>query len=640
MKFVGAVLIVIFIIFLFIFGCITPPVCGNGVCEIGETNENCPTDCGVQLKLPDLTIEDINISKMVIANQEVYTYSVYVKNNSNYGASKSSVKVSISPIMPQMINIGESYDCSSGAIFPIPGNELISGDFLPAGQTESAHDYFTSLFDGEITITATADFDGDIEEQNEENNVFEKTFLVEALISENECPELCEENICRDEEIFCYSDNDCDIFDNYEIVCDGNSIIKSGLEAFCQFPGEKNSDCLLSGVHNPIIENCEYGCENATCTYPSCNEVGGQSCGSSETCWGDWIDQNNIPNCCQGYCYNYAPCSESQENLKQCYSNSASQTCVQKNGEFIWSYPNDCSAYEECVGNGVCQRKEYPYKIAVIEFQPQDINYGGIEYCCRTAGAEEQCFYTTPGLDCDLNKISISFLEILNNPDNNLNYVVTTEDSLSSQSPKSLFYINEFMQSNSENYLLDINESFFDISVLGPFDLNEDPPITGRDASKSPFVVNFFDERINDLNINLENFDMVAILFFNDFQQAGGYPGFTSFADPKVVYLSLETSNSHAFIDDKVHVFIHEMTHFLGAIDKYVDPCDRGPYTSCCIIPDGIPDPLANPLYPQEKACVMCGSIMQNANGQGMHSNRINTSVICQKTAQEIGWVN
>jgi len=46
MKLLSVALLLIFIMFLFIFGCITPPTCGNGVCEVGETFENCQEDCG------------------------------------------------------------------------------------------------------------------------------------------------------------------------------------------------------------------------------------------------------------------------------------------------------------------------------------------------------------------------------------------------------------------------------------------------------------------------------------------------------------------------------------------------------------------------------------------------------------------
>jgi uncharacterized repeat protein (TIGR02543 family) len=37
----------LFFVILFLFGCVTQPVCGNGVCESGEDENNCSSDCGV-----------------------------------------------------------------------------------------------------------------------------------------------------------------------------------------------------------------------------------------------------------------------------------------------------------------------------------------------------------------------------------------------------------------------------------------------------------------------------------------------------------------------------------------------------------------------------------------------------------------
>lgn len=41
---------------LFLFGCITQPSCGNGLCESGETLENCSIDCKIEL----VSVEDIS----------------------------------------------------------------------------------------------------------------------------------------------------------------------------------------------------------------------------------------------------------------------------------------------------------------------------------------------------------------------------------------------------------------------------------------------------------------------------------------------------------------------------------------------------------------------------------------------------
>ena len=44
-KIVPITLILAAIALIALAGCITPPQCGNGVCEIGETPSNCPQDC-------------------------------------------------------------------------------------------------------------------------------------------------------------------------------------------------------------------------------------------------------------------------------------------------------------------------------------------------------------------------------------------------------------------------------------------------------------------------------------------------------------------------------------------------------------------------------------------------------------------
>jgi hypothetical protein len=79
-------------------------------------------------------------------------------------------------------------------------------------------------------------------------------------------------------------------------------------------------------------------------------------------------------------------------------------------------------------------------------------------------------------------------------------------------------------------------------------------------------------------------------------------------------------------------VITHELLHTLGATDKYDSATDQPLY------PDGYAEPERVPLYPQEKAEIMAGSIPLSEDKADMPEGLMDT-VIGAKTAAEIKWI-
>jgi hypothetical protein len=78
-------------------------------------------------------------------------------------------------------------------------------------------------------------------------------------------------------------------------------------------------------------------------------------------------------------------------------------------------------------------------------------------------------------------------------------------------------------------------------------------------------------------------------------------------------------------------VIVHELLHTLGATDKY-DPATEAP-----VFPIGYADPDKEPLYPQETAEIMAGSIPVSDDRWVMARGLYETA-IGRQTAEEINW--
>jgi hypothetical protein len=79
-------------------------------------------------------------------------------------------------------------------------------------------------------------------------------------------------------------------------------------------------------------------------------------------------------------------------------------------------------------------------------------------------------------------------------------------------------------------------------------------------------------------------------------------------------------------------IVAHELLHVFGATDKY-DPATNQP-----LVPDGLANPRATPLFPQRKAEIMGGRIALSATEARMPAS-LGAALIGPLTAQEIGWV-
>ncbi len=92
----------------------------------------------------------------------------------------------------------------------------------------------------------------------------------------------------------------------------------------------------------------------------------------------------------------------------------------------------------------------------------------------------------------------------------------------------------------------------------------------------------------------------------------------------------------YAFADQEMNgsnnvVIAHELLHTLGASDKY----DAA--TNLPVFPDGYGDPTAQPRYPQRDAEIMAGR-RAISSGQAEMPLDLDSVVVGEKTAQEIGW--
>jgi hypothetical protein len=193
----------------------------------------------------------------------------------------------------------------------------------------------------------------------------------------------------------------------------------------------------------------------------------------------------------------------------------------------------------------------------------------------------------------------------------------------------SLKYVEIYMK-NEYKRITGIQRDIVDLDIFGPFEIESIMNLR-RDYNVtqiSEFKENF-NEELNKTGIDFSEYDIIGIVFFDDGRFK--HSAFFSFADIKNSKFYVQFIANQGNIEGGLETFIHELTHTLGASDKY--GIIQGKGIRC--LNNGIPDPKE---FGGDVACLMCGSIQINET-TALTPNYLSQVKICDATAKEIGWI-
>lgn len=353
----------------------------------------------------------------------------------------------------------------------------------------------------------------------------------------------------------------------------------------------------------------EQSCQDHKCIEPNCEECQYQEdykCKKAICCNDDDCKDSDIYT--EDKCINPGIKGSSCEHTKKtCDDSTPIMECSTKSpGLFCGAdlslapdFSCGCLPGQRLVGNTYCSSLDLftgSKEILIIEFIQENLEYG-----------EE--------MD------SFNLIDFLNNPDESK--YLSEPYFADGYEVYSLNSIPKWFESEAQKYGADLSVS---MDIVGPFEVDSNPPERGFYDSCS-ILNNYFNEELEKNNIDISGYHGVSIMFFQNGDQI-----FWSCATNKLNYVNVdwvENLNLHTKLP--IQTIVHETIHLFGASDKYIG--------YICQIPNGIPEPNKNPLYPQTKACIMCGKIMTDEDSGGNPDN-IKQLVVCDKTAQGIGWTS
>jgi hypothetical protein len=257
----------------------------------------------------------------------------------------------------------------------------------------------------------------------------------------------------------------------------------------------------------------------------------------------------------------------------------------------------------------------------------------------RAIDFQKKTFDANPDSRCGANcQTQVrSLFDIFNNP-TGVTHIYPIGKTTPSLSYNSAYKLKEFYEREAQKYGANFTLT---IETKGPYDLlteppNEDPPDleveelhpgkpTPRNlgAPSGKTLQLFFDAEAQKQNIDFSKYDIINYVYFTS-----GEGRFTSTIG------SERKAFTHVFISydaprHTLQTMIHETGHVLGAGDLYAG--------FICLYPDGFAEPDKQPLYPQTKACVMCGNIPLSER-EALTQVPYEDIILCDKTAEEFGW--
>lgn len=194
--------------------------------------------------------------------------------------------------------------------------------------------------------------------------------------------------------------------------------------------------------------------------------------------------------------------------------------------------------------------------------------------------------------------------------------------------------LEDTMAAESARYLGPGGVRPIEIVVFGPVDVAEPPPVPAGegllDLARYAYAKSRYAARIDDAaGITPSKLDSRIYLlarpghargtnFVEGLSEQGGRSGF------------VEVDLDPTMIDFALFVFTHELCHTLGATDKY-------DVSGATMIPEGLAEPEASPLYPQRFVEVMAHG-RPVAPGKDRAPEGLRELRVGPITAREIGW--